>query len=122
VGRRHQGQAADRLGEREHPHQEDGAREAGSRYPGWHLRRGEQPAHPSRYVRPGPQRKGIAVERMLGIEVPDRAQWIRTMLAEWNRVLNHLMFTGSYPLTSRECSASVTTRPSARAEVEDIAV
>jgi NADH-quinone oxidoreductase subunit D len=40
----------------------------------------------------------IAVERMLGVEVPDRAQWIRTMMAEWNRLLNHLMFTGSYPL------------------------
>ena len=40
----------------------------------------------------------IAVERMMGVEVPDRAQWIRTMLAEWNRLLNHLMFTGSYPL------------------------
>jgi NADH-quinone oxidoreductase subunit D len=40
----------------------------------------------------------IAVERMLGIEVPDRAQWIRTMMAEWNRILNHLMFMGSYPL------------------------
>jgi NADH-quinone oxidoreductase subunit D len=40
----------------------------------------------------------IAIERMLGVEVPDRARWIRTMLAEWNRVLNHLMFTGSYPL------------------------
>src|SRR5919109_3933245 len=40
----------------------------------------------------------IAIERMLQIEVPDRAQWIRTMLAEWNRLLNHLMFTGSYPL------------------------
>jgi NADH-quinone oxidoreductase subunit D len=40
----------------------------------------------------------IAIERMLEIEVPDRAQWIRTMLAEWNRLLNHLMFTGSYPL------------------------
>ncbi len=40
----------------------------------------------------------IAVERMLEVEVPDRAQWIRTMMAEWNRVLNHLMFTGSYPL------------------------
>jgi NADH-quinone oxidoreductase subunit D len=40
----------------------------------------------------------IAVERMLEIQVPDRAQWIRTMLAEWNRLLNHLMFTGSYPL------------------------
>ena len=40
----------------------------------------------------------IAVERLSGIEVPDRAQWIRTMVAEWNRILNHLMFSGSYPL------------------------
>ena len=40
----------------------------------------------------------IAIERMLGIEVPERAQWIRTMMAEWNRLLNHLMFTGSFPL------------------------
>ena len=40
----------------------------------------------------------IAVERLAGIEVPERAQWIRTMMAEWNRLLNHWMFTGSYPL------------------------
>jgi len=40
----------------------------------------------------------IAVERLAGIEVPERAQWIRTMMAEWNRILNHLMFFGSYPL------------------------
>jgi NADH-quinone oxidoreductase subunit D len=40
----------------------------------------------------------LAVERMLGIEVPDRAVWARTLLAELNRVLNHLMFLGSYPL------------------------
>jgi NADH-quinone oxidoreductase subunit D len=40
----------------------------------------------------------IAVERLAGVEVPERAEWIRTMLAEWNRVLNHLMFMGSYPL------------------------
>ena len=40
----------------------------------------------------------IAIERMMGIEVPERAQWIRTMMAEWNRLLNHLMFCGSYPL------------------------
>ena len=32
------------------------------------------------------------------IEVPERAQWIRTMFAEWNRILNHLMFCGSFPL------------------------
>src|SRR5438093_9024018 len=40
----------------------------------------------------------IAVERLADIEVPERAQWIRTMMAEWNRILNHLMFMGSYPL------------------------
>lgn len=28
----------------------------------------------------------IAVERLSGIEVPERAQWIRTMFAEWNRI------------------------------------
>src|ERR1700742_2607541 len=40
----------------------------------------------------------MAVERMLGMEVPERAVWTRTLLAELNRVLNHLMFLGSYPL------------------------
>jgi len=40
----------------------------------------------------------IAVERLADIEVPDRAQWIRTMMAEWNRLLNHFVFFGSYPL------------------------
>jgi NADH-quinone oxidoreductase subunit D len=40
----------------------------------------------------------LAVERMLGMEVPTRATWARTLLAELNRMLNHLMFLGSYPL------------------------
>ncbi|WP_436774233.1 NADH-quinone oxidoreductase subunit D [Yinghuangia sp. YIM S09857] len=40
----------------------------------------------------------LAVERMLGMEVPERAVWARTLLAELNRVLNHMMFLGSYPL------------------------
>ncbi len=40
----------------------------------------------------------LAVERMLGMEVPTRAVWLRTLLAELNRVLNHLMFMGSYPI------------------------
>ena len=39
----------------------------------------------------------LAVERMLGIEVPVRAVWLRTLLAELNRVLHHLMFVGAYP-------------------------
>src|SRR5882724_7737316 len=40
----------------------------------------------------------LAAERMLGMEVPERATWARTLLAELNRVLSHLMFLGSYPL------------------------
>ncbi len=40
----------------------------------------------------------LGVEQMLGMEVPERAVWARTALAELNRVLNHLMFLGSYPL------------------------
>ncbi len=40
----------------------------------------------------------LVVERMLGMDVPERATWTRTLLAELNRVLNHLMFLGSYPL------------------------
>jgi NADH-quinone oxidoreductase subunit D len=40
----------------------------------------------------------LIVEKMMGLEVPPRATWIRMLLTEWNRVLNHLMFLGSYGL------------------------
>jgi NADH-quinone oxidoreductase subunit D len=40
----------------------------------------------------------LAVERMLGMEVPARAVWLRTLLAELNRVLNHLMFLAGFAL------------------------
>jgi NADH-quinone oxidoreductase subunit D len=40
----------------------------------------------------------LAAEQMMGMEVPVRAVWARTLLAELNRLLNHLMFLGSYPL------------------------
>src|SRR5260370_27900646 len=40
----------------------------------------------------------LAVERMLGLEVPRRAQYLRVILAELNRITNHLMFTGSFGL------------------------
>src|SRR5665648_313176 len=40
----------------------------------------------------------LGVEAMLGMEVPERATWTRTLVAELTRVLNHLVFLGSYPL------------------------
>ncbi len=40
----------------------------------------------------------LAVEKLMGVEVPERAQWIRVLMAEWNRILNHLMFLGSFGL------------------------
>lgn len=33
----------------------------------------------------------LAVEKLLNIQVPERAQWIRTMYGEITRILNHLM-------------------------------
>ena len=39
-----------------------------------------------------------AIETLLGIEAPERAQYIRTMFDEITRILNHLMWVGSNAL------------------------
>jgi len=39
----------------------------------------------------------LALERMLGIDVPERATWARTLLAEVTRALSHLAFLGTTP-------------------------
>ncbi len=39
-----------------------------------------------------------AIEQLMGIEPPERAQWIRTMFDEITRILNHLMWVGSNAL------------------------
>ncbi|KAJ5324340.1 NADH-ubiquinone oxidoreductase 49 kDa subunit [Penicillium atrosanguineum] len=33
----------------------------------------------------------LAVEKLLNVEIPDRAKWIRTLFGEMTRILNHLM-------------------------------
>jgi NADH-quinone oxidoreductase subunit D len=37
----------------------------------------------------------MAVERLIQLEVPERAQWIRTLFAELNRLHSHLVFLGT---------------------------
>ncbi len=38
----------------------------------------------------------MAVEKLAGIEVPERAQWIRMILCELNRLSSHFMFLGAF--------------------------
>jgi NADH-quinone oxidoreductase subunit D len=40
----------------------------------------------------------LAVEKLLGIEAPERGKWIRTLFAEITRVLNHLLNITTYAL------------------------
>src|SRR6201987_759973 len=40
----------------------------------------------------------LAIEKLLGIEIPIRAQYIRVMFDEITRILNHLLWIGSHSL------------------------
>ncbi len=40
----------------------------------------------------------LATEKLLGITVPERAQWIRTLFSEITRILNHLLNVTTYAL------------------------
>jgi NADH-quinone oxidoreductase subunit D len=45
----------------------------------------------------------LAVEKLLGVEVPVRAQYIRVMFAEITRLLNHLFWVGAH---GNDCGSS----------------
>lgn len=40
----------------------------------------------------------VAAEKLMGLEVPERAQYIRLILTEMARIASHLVFNASYPL------------------------
>lgn len=40
----------------------------------------------------------LAVEKMLGTEVPERAEYVRVITAELQRIASHLMFFGTYAI------------------------
>lgn len=40
----------------------------------------------------------LAVEKLLNIEIPERAKWIRTLFGEITRILNHLMSVLSHSM------------------------
>jgi NADH-quinone oxidoreductase subunit D len=44
----------------------------------------------------------LAIEKLMGIEVPERAQYIRVMFSEITRLLNHLLWLGCHGL---DCGA-----------------
>lgn len=52
------------------------------------------------YVAPMTNEQAInmAFEKMLGLEVPRRARWIRTIFAEMQRIASHLLWLGTFAL------------------------
>jgi NADH-quinone oxidoreductase subunit D len=47
----------------------------------------------------------MAIEKLMGVEVPERAQYIRVMFDEITRLLNHLLWLGAHAL---DCGAMTT--------------
>lgn len=40
----------------------------------------------------------MAVEKLMGLDIPERAEYIRVIMCELNRITSHLMFYGAYGL------------------------
>jgi NADH-quinone oxidoreductase subunit D len=61
----------------------------------------------------------LAVERMTGMDVPARAQWLRALLCELNRLMAHLVFLAPLTRTSAGTSAALRGREAVQAVMEE---
>lgn len=60
----------------------------------------------------------LAIEELLGLAVPPRATWARTLLAELTRVYSHLVFLGTFPRGVAEPVLAVPEREAVQSALE----
>jgi len=62
----------------------------------------------------------MAVEQLIGIEVPERAEYIRLILCELNRITSHLMFLGAFGIDLGILGTTFTYAFRERERIQDI--
>ena len=61
----------------------------------------------------------LAVERMLGLDVPPRAVWLRTLCAELTRITSHLAYLGAAPLAAGYLAPALRARDAVQSALEE---
>ena len=62
----------------------------------------------------------MAVEKLIGLQVPERAEYIRLILCELNRITSHLMFVGAFGIDLGVLGTSFTYAFRERERIQDI--
>ena len=62
----------------------------------------------------------LAVEKLLGLEIPPKAQWLRVLLNELTRINSHLVWLGTHAMDIGALTVFLVLLPRARRSVEDV--
>ncbi len=62
----------------------------------------------------------LAIERLMGVEIPERADYIRVILTELNRLSSHLMFMGAFGIDAGLFGTSFTYAFREREYIQDV--